>query len=482
MLRITESPVAHDGMVDTVDFYKVKINGVACPVHRARVSAMPFNRPWPGHQRPKNQTEIAAFISFESDESVTLEVECSKKFKKPIVRPLSKYIEPTAKGNVVTFSIRKKGQYVLELDDEHEALHIFFDDICDYAEKENATYYFGAGLHFPGLIRLKSNDSVYVDRGAVVYGSLYAESVENINIFGHGIIDGSYEERIVEHCYENYTKGNIKFYDSKNINIDGVILRDSAIWSLSLFNCEDVKINDIKIIGHWRYNTDGIDLCNCRNVTVENSFIRAFDDVITIKGIPRYWELPVYNIHIRNCVMWCGWGRNAEVGVETCAPEYRDISFEKCDLIHSSAVAIDIQNGGTAEIHDVLFSDINVEYSNKCMHEVLQKSDKMKYAPWVKLGVPYLIYSDNRRFHLKDDNGNQIHFPHAYTHDVLYRNIYVYLDEKVPMPKIHIKSHSHTAIHENFTIDGLYVNGIKIEDLNDFDYKTNDNVKNIVLK
>ena len=39
--------------------YRVRVNGIDAPTDAARVSAMPYNRRWPGHQRTLDQTEGA---------------------------------------------------------------------------------------------------------------------------------------------------------------------------------------------------------------------------------------------------------------------------------------------------------------------------------------------------------------------------------------------------------------------------------------
>ena len=54
--------------------YKVKINGEEVHTDTARVSAFPFNRRWPGHQRSIDQTELINFVSLETDESITFEI------------------------------------------------------------------------------------------------------------------------------------------------------------------------------------------------------------------------------------------------------------------------------------------------------------------------------------------------------------------------------------------------------------------------
>ena len=67
MLRLQQTPKAFPGCQLTNSDYEVQINGQPCAVRACRVSAMPFNRIWPGHQRPLDQTELASYISFESD-------------------------------------------------------------------------------------------------------------------------------------------------------------------------------------------------------------------------------------------------------------------------------------------------------------------------------------------------------------------------------------------------------------------------------
>lgn len=132
----------------------------------------------------------------------------------------------------------------------------------------------------PGKIVLKSGDSVYLDKNALVYGCLFAENAENIHIYGNGIFDDSGEERFCEHCYEPYTNGNVKFYDCKNVKIEGVGFANSAIWCVNLFHCSGVEIDGINVFGQWRYNTDGIDIVNSNGIVIRNSFVHSFDDTI----------------------------------------------------------------------------------------------------------------------------------------------------------------------------------------------------------
>ena len=49
-------------------------------------------------------------------------------------------------------------------------------------------------------------------------------------------------------------------------------MRDSSTFGLICANCEDVRIDNIKGIGMWRYNSDGIDLFNCKDAIIKNCF------------------------------------------------------------------------------------------------------------------------------------------------------------------------------------------------------------------
>ena len=54
--------------------YRVFINGATVETNTARVSAIPFNRRWPGHQRQIEQTELVQFLSFAMDAPVKIKL------------------------------------------------------------------------------------------------------------------------------------------------------------------------------------------------------------------------------------------------------------------------------------------------------------------------------------------------------------------------------------------------------------------------
>lgn len=447
--------------------YTVEINGKPCTVRACYVSDMPFNRHWPGSQRPKDQRSPASFISFYSDETVELKVHCKKNPKNVIIRPISKSIKPSQDGDTVTFSLTENGSYVLELDDDRFALHIFFNAPKEHPDKKEATYYFGPGIHRPLLLNLKDNDSVYIDPEAIVYTTVYAENAKNVRIFGGGVLDNSCQERVFPTCYDKSPIGNIRMWHTDGIVIEDVILLDSSNWILALFNCNNVLIDNIKIVGQWRYNTDGIDITNTSNVKIRNSFVRSFDDTIVIKAI--YDHDICENITVENCVLWCGWGKTLELGLETAANEYRNIHFKNCDLIHNSSGAMAISNGCSADIHDIYYENINVEYQKYNKPQVVQTSKAQKYE-WD--GTPYmddLIRLTNWRYELLYSGKWTERLEHGHTHDIYYKNINVYTDYDIGKPKLALYSENENMPMENINIENIYLNGKLIESFEGLD-------------
>ncbi len=472
--------------------YKVYINGNEIPVYTCRISKYPFNRIWPGFQRPFEQSEGASFVNIVSDEELNIEVAVNYEYKKAFVKPYSKDVKCKNENGRVSFKIAENGQYVLECDSYHRCLYIFNSKPIAPPKKEDVTYWFGPGIYFPQRIELKSHESIYVDKDALVYGWIYAENAEDIKIFGNGILDGSGEARIAVHCYENYTNGNLKFYDCKDITVEGVLLRDSAIWCVNLFHCENVLIDNIKVFGQWKYNTDGIDIVNSQRIDIKNSFVHSFDDTITIKGIDRYIKTDNRDITVDNCVLWCDWGRCMEIGIETACNEYRNITFKNSDILRGGAAALDIQNGDCADISDILFENINVEYNSFDTPEVYQETDDAVYDKQGENAYPLLLSIANHPFRsatilaIYGISINKYRETGAAgrscrVHGVTYKNINVYYDKDLPLingkPRIPVnfKSSYDDTYFKDITVSGITVNGKPLS-TEDIEWRANDTI------
>lgn len=527
MLKMMNIPASEHLSED----FSIRLNGQKTEALSVCVSAMPFNRIWSGKQRPVNQSETASVLSFAADEPVCVELFPTKAFETVTVRPLSEKIYPEISNVSISFTLSRPGQYVVELDGPHGALHIFMDptDGFDVPHEEGNTLYFGAGTHHIGQVELLDGATVYIDRDAVVYGSFYAAGAENISILGNGVLCGSMLERgsddlllaydvsrIPETCYESpqqreqvlvrlqgkdllpdstdkYIPGSgstlyrnkehfrkvleamhpvktgLHFYKCKNVAVNGIICRDSAGLSNTLVGCENVVYDNVKIIGMWRYNSDGINFYNCRNCKVKNTFVRAFDDGICMKGLPGYDTEKTENILVENCILWNDWGQSLEIGVDTVAPEICDIIYRDCDCIHHAGPVMDIGNQDRALVHDVLFEDIRVEYSVHDLRSKMQQDDEDLYVP--ERDISPLIWArvDCNLWSADNIPGN--------SYDITFRNIEVFTDDNMQFPAIELFGKDETHTCRNFVLENIRMNGKKICKKEDLNLKLNEYVK-----
>lgn len=465
--------------------YKLKVNGKYMKFDVVRVSAVPFNRVWPGKQRDIGQSEIAYVARIIEDSPVKIEIQCDNEFSKAVIRPLSKAIYTKTNGKTVEFILEKHGQYVLETQGEHHAIHIFYDKEKDFSEYGEPTYYFGPGEHNPGLIRVKNGDRIYIDRDAVVHGSIYGIDVSDIKIYGYGMLDGGWEERTKTHgdlgwddenvfnADDVHTYGGIRFYRTSDIMIDGVTVCDPASYAISFFASDNIRIDSTKVVGLWKYNNDGIDFFNCENIELRNSFVRSFDDGMCLKGITAFSDKSVKNVEVENCVFWCGWGLTLEIGVASACPEIANVTYRNCDLIHNDTVAMSVNNGQWAYVHDVLYENINVEYTTGCRNRIVQKSDDEVYKDNGEIKIPELIrvidYRRNWQGHQSYED------PRCRISDILYRDINIYMEEGVPaVPQIYIKKCMKCSNFKNIIIDGIYINGKKADKIDVFGNETDE--------
>ncbi|MBM3501290.1 MAG: hypothetical protein FJX74_21775 [Armatimonadetes bacterium] len=452
------------------EHYELTVNGVPTPVYVCRVSAQPFNQVWPGYQRPLDQTEPAGFATWDMAGPATVEVRSRRPVTSVAIRPLVAGIAPRIEGDRIRFELDRPRQLAVEVNGPHHALHLFAcpPEADAPAADTPGVRYFGPGVHRPGRIVLESNQTVYLAPGAVVYGSLHADGAENIAVRGRGILDVSPFPR-------GEGGGAIRFSDCRNILIEGVVLRDPDVWCCSLFGCSNARIEGIKLVGLWRYNADGIDICNSQDVIVRDCFVRAFDDAIVLKGLKwgqnSFDGRPIRNVRVSGCTIWCDWGRALEIGAETCAPEIADVTFEDCDIIRTTHIAMDIQHGDRALVRNIRFEDIRVEMQPPNPHPQMQQNPEHRYSPPDDEGyLPalFVIIIRGNNYSQDDQRGN--------VRDVLLRNIAL-TAPRMPDSSIQGFDAEHTV--DGVTFEGLTLNGEPVPDAAAARLHVGDHVANV---
>lgn len=454
--------------------YCIIIDGVEMNLEKIRVSAHPFNRVWPGKQRDIQQSEIAYMLRVFGEKPIEVKVQTCVQIEEAVVRPLSKQIRPVIEGNTVSFTIKENGKYSVEINGTHHAIHLFYVKQESFAEYGTPTYSFGPGHHEVGLLTLKNGDSVYIDRDAVVHGSLYAVDASDIKIYGYGILDAGWEIRTQRHgdlgwdgendfSPENvHTYGGIRMYRCKNIMVKGLTVTDPASYAISFFATDTIQIENVNVVGLWKYNNDGIDFINSRNIRVKDCFIRSFDDSMCMKGITAFSDMSVENVQISGCTFWCDWGKNIDIGLATACEQMTNIVWEDCDIIHGNGTCITISNGQWADIHDIRYQNIRVEYAYGTEPMVLQKIEEQIYQSNGMTAVASLISITDQR---RNWQGN-ISYDDARTkiRNIFIDDIQVFMDPRIDCePKVSIRKETESSLFENIKITNVTVNGRPVQ-------------------
>ncbi|MDR3457202.1 MAG: glycosyl hydrolase family 28 protein [Verrucomicrobiae bacterium] len=146
---------------------------------------------------------------------------------------------------------------------------------------------------------------------------LLAEGQQDIAITGGGTIDGRGRELVkdvirrmnagegIGHHHptgrpdENDRPQVIEFRNCHGVTVSGVTLRDSACWLENYINCEDVSLKDIQVRNTAYWNNDGMDISDCRRVSIVHCDINAADDGICLKS--ERGGKGCYDVSIEDC-------------------------------------------------------------------------------------------------------------------------------------------------------------------------------------
>ena len=373
--------------------YDVKVNGKSVFVYPCDVTKIVTEDGKLWDKRHQTGERIpAALTTFDFTGKVEVEVTVRtgagtpalhQALKSITVRPMRHNITPIITGNVAKFTITTPGQYSIEPNGEIIApLHLFAN--APETDVPNASdpnvKYFGPGDHKLGMYHPPSNTTIYLAAGAIVRGHIHAENVTNVKILGRGILDASkspHDEQggpRVNEWGENHR--HIRFFKSKNITIDGIVMLDSPTWGIEINHCDNVKVHNVKVIT-CSGSGDGIDVCSSEDVSVSGSFFRTHDDSLNVKGLTdlgypggkngKQWSSdgvrkPAARIIFKNIVVWNDRAHALMIGPETRTTEIRDVLYENIDIIHALSVhAMGIFSSDAALIRNVHYKNITVE-------------------------------------------------------------------------------------------------------------------------
>ena len=280
-------------------------------------------------------------------------------------------------GKAEEFKVTRPFRRVFDPNDRKEAL-VLFGNAPDAAipdRRDPKVRWFGPGLHHAGVIRLCSNETLYIDPEAVVYGSLFASGT-NITVTGRGILSGR-EYRRLNGPFRFFTT----FSDCKDLTVRGITITEPCHWSLVFVRCSRVKVEGVRVCAGNMVNDDGIDIVNSSDMTLRDIFVRSVDDSFCLKGNAPAGENgpPCENILLEDATLWTDAANVFRIGYECSAPCFRNFTARNID-VHAYArtcappsakwphAVMLLQPSNGIRIENMLFDNVRVRSDGSDMH------------------------------------------------------------------------------------------------------------------
>lgn len=269
-----------------------------------------------------------------------------------------------------------------------EATRAFQKRIDDVAAKGGGRVTVPAGDYEIGSIWLRSNVDLHLEKGARLLGTrdwrdyragalVNAHGATNVSVTGQGSLDIRGQKPWFLRKITPVRPNVLMFDGCVNVLIENVAISNAASWTVFLVRCDGVTVRGIDLFSHANVNNDGIDVCGCRNVLIENSCVDSDDDGIVLKA----WgpELTVENVEVRNCRVAANCNF-LKIGTESKGI-FRNIRFHDCVIFPPapsaawdwvsrvpgltsisngiSAIAVECVDGG--QLEDVHFNNIDIQ-------------------------------------------------------------------------------------------------------------------------
>lgn len=403
-----------------------------------------------------DDVQKASMVQFDMEGPVEVMVKKNNGLIQDVkIRPLSRGITHTVNKNAILFTLEKPQYLSIEFNgDRLHNLHLFANPLETevYTQNQKGVMYFGPGIHRPGdlpnnQIRIPSNTTVYLAPGAVVRAKLLVDRAENVRIIGRGILEQPI--RGVEVTY------------SKNVLIEGVTVINPDHYTVFGGQSDGLTIRNLKSFSCKGWS-DGLDLMSCRNVEIDNVFMRNSDDCIAIYAHRWSYYGDVHNITVKNSILWADIAHPINIGghgnyEHDPGETLEDITFRNIDILehdeddvpYQGAMAISV--GDRNLVRRVLFEDIRVESIQEGCLFTLMVNFNEKYD----------------------------HAPGRGIRDITFRNItYDGIGEN---PSV-IKGYDNERAIKNITFENIRLNGKPVRSLEELNVSKGDFVEGIVVK
>jgi len=235
------------------------------------------------------------YVSFDATGPVTVEITANEPgfWSGGVeIEPWRLGLRPTRDGQTIRFplkgpaklSISRPGDFL----NHAKMLFLFAGTPPPPMPRNQAITVYQPGVYH-GSLNPKSGETLYLAPGSYFFGSLNLWQVHDVKVLGRGTIiyEGSQDPNADEGWMQKPDWHCIGALEAKNVEIDGLtcIVR-TRTWSIQMKDSFGFRFNDLRLIGGnaANANQDGMDWLGGGDTVVNDSFLRASDDVFAMQG------------------------------------------------------------------------------------------------------------------------------------------------------------------------------------------------------
>jgi hypothetical protein len=250
----------------------------------------------------------------------------------------------------------------------------------DACAPTGGTVLLSGGTFLSGTIQLKSNITLWIDKGATLKGSrylndypmlspptdnkqlsncqralIYTVSADNVAIEGGGTIDGQNAAYDHHDAKEFMRPMAIFTVVSTNVRYKNLRVENPCTWGIVSMEVTGLYVGNLDIKS-TDITRDGLDLVDCHQATVENCTIDAGDDGICLKT---HSAVGLQDILVRNCTIKSN--TNAlKFGTPTYGP-VNNITFEDITIKRARYAGIALEAIDGSDEKNITFQRITMD-------------------------------------------------------------------------------------------------------------------------
>lgn len=335
---------------------------------------------------------VTNFVNFDFEGQVFLRV-TPKTHGKVEIRPVGKS-KSAQSGDATVIRLDKPCQLSFEVNGNiYENLQIFANPIEEIDQNDPNVIYLGPGVHtadncawienkpatengervYCPELWVPSGKTLYISGSAVVQAKVVVSKCENTAVKGRGVIDllPWNRENNIRASETKASPNGFRIDNSKNITLEGVIVRNSLGYSIHAGNVKGLVVDNIKAIAAAQWS-DGFDCMATEDVVIKNCFFRTNDDCIAVYGSRWAYKGGSRNIEVYDCVLWADNAHAINMGNHgSNDPQNSDvienIHFHDIEVLEVHSInwtgMFSIMCGGENILRNVTAERFNVEFT-----------------------------------------------------------------------------------------------------------------------